>query len=85
MPARGGRNRLDEKRLKKFASLVRIQPAPRRSRVWRAIMSSSLVGMTQTAARPDRVLMRGPPAVLASASSSIPSQAAVHEEVALPR
>ena len=35
------------------------------SRVWRAIISSSLVGMTQAAVRLAAVLMRGPPRALA--------------------
>ena len=42
----------------------------------RAIISSSLVGITQAAARLLAVLMRGPPVALACASSSTPSQAA---------
>ena len=44
--------------------------------VWRAIISSSLVGITQTATGLAAVLMRGPPERLAAASSSMPSQAA---------
>ena len=42
----------------------------------RAIMSSSLVGMTQAAVRLVAVLMRGPCFALAESSNSTPSQAA---------
>ena len=44
--------------------------------VWRAIMSSSSVGMTHAETRLSAVLIQGPPAALASGSNSIPSQPA---------
>src|SRR6266404_1709768 len=44
--------------------------------VWRAIMSSSLVGTTHALTRLPAALMRGPPRALAAASGSIPSHAA---------
>jgi hypothetical protein len=43
--------------------------------VWRAIISSSSVGITQAATLLVPVLMRGPPRALALSSSATPSQA----------
>ena len=58
-----------------FISTVRRLPLSQ-SRVWRAIISSSLVGITHADTRLAAVLMRGPPRALAAASSSTPSHAA---------
>ena len=52
------------------------------SRVWRAITSSSLVGITQARVRLAALLMRGPPAALAASSSATPSQAAARQIMA---
>ena len=49
---------------------------PSNSSVWRAIISSSLVGTTHAATRLSGALMRGPPRAFASASSVTPSHAA---------
>ena len=53
--------------------LLSIQP-PSTRRVWRAIMSSSLVGITHAPVGLVAVLMRGPPLAFAASSSSTPSQ-----------
>ena len=42
--------------------------------MWRAIISSSLVGIVHAATRLAAALMRGPPAAFAASSSSTPSQ-----------
>src|SRR5262249_52273190 len=52
------------------------QARPTTCCVCRAIMSSSLVGITHARTRLGPVLMRGPPRALAAASSSTPSHAA---------
>src|SRR4030095_14979669 len=48
----------------------------RRCCVWRAIMSSSLVGITHALGRLSAGLMRGPPRALAAASREMPSHEA---------
>ena len=53
-----------------------LRRAPAIFKVWRAIISSSLVGITHTETLLAGALMRGPPAWLAAGSSSTPSQAA---------
>src|SRR5689334_23772429 len=54
---------------------IRATAKPSNKPVWRAIISSSLVGITHAETLLSRVEMRGPALELASSSRSIPSHA----------